>query len=126
LGRGPEGDEVGNLPGVGRSAERDAGTCGPAGVLVGLTGHRGRDLAGGDGVGGDAMLAQLQSHRLDQPTQAVLGRVVGAGAHPRLVLVHEKWSVVPRAGVVDEHVAAAEVLDQGVDGVCAAVEVSRR
>ena len=84
LWRCEECDHVGDLPGVAGPAHGDAGSVLLRGVGVGLSGHRGGDLAGSYGVAGDAVLGEFKGSSLDQATEAVL-----------LPLQH--WPVLPGA-----------------------------
>src|SRR4030095_693802 len=76
-----------DLARIARPTEWDAGTFLLVRIPVLLPGHRGSDLARRDSVRGDLMLAQLESKRLDQSADAVLGRVVRTGSDSRLVFV---------------------------------------
>jgi len=70
----------------------------PAGVLVGLPGHRRRDLAGRHGVHRDAVRGELDRGGPGEQAQSTLGGAVGPRADPWLVLVD--------AGDVDDATAA--------------------
>src|SRR6187200_1086365 len=81
------------------SPERDTEPFFLVWILIFLTGHRGSDLAGRDGVRGNAVLSELECEGLDQSADAVLGGVVRPGADARLMLVN--------AGDRDEPAAVA-------------------
>src|SRR5579875_2690106 len=86
-GRSEEGDDGCNLSGVPGSPQRHTGTVLFVRVLIGLAGHGRGDLTGRHCVGRDAKVTKLEGSRLDQATEAVLGRVVGGRADPGLVLM---------------------------------------
>src|SRR3954454_17858510 len=87
LRRGEKGDYGGNLPGITGSADGHSRAAARLRRLVLLPRHRCRDLAGCDGVDGDALRRQLYRYHFGEQTKAALCRAVRGRTDFGLVLV---------------------------------------